>query len=102
MCDYTGKDFGASYPDSICIDGYLWDMDSGHSDPSGEFDWIYTSGGEIPCPQCNPSDLISGHYEENQAIIDDDFVECSYCGNILFDEYAWFVTKCDNCNKNRI
>lgn len=27
-CNYAGHEFGASYPDSICIEGYLWDADS--------------------------------------------------------------------------
>jgi hypothetical protein len=49
-CDYTGNDFGATYPDSICINGYLWDMDSGYNTDDG---WVYTSGGELRCPQCN-------------------------------------------------
>jgi hypothetical protein len=52
MCDFMGQDFGAAYPDSVCIDGYLWDADSGNADPNGE-GWIYDSGGEIPCPSCN-------------------------------------------------
>lgn len=52
MCEFMGQDFGAAYPDSVCIDGYLWDADSGNTDPNGE-GWIYTSGGEIPCPSCN-------------------------------------------------
>ena len=51
MCDYQGYEFGASYPDSVCIDGFLWDADSG--DACGE-GWCYTNGGEIPCPQCTP------------------------------------------------
>jgi hypothetical protein len=51
-CDFMGQDFGATYPDSICIDGYLWDADSGNADRNGE-GWIYTCGGEIPCPSCN-------------------------------------------------
>ena len=50
MCDYQGHEFGATYPDSVCIDGFLWDADSG--DACGE-GWCYTNGGEIPCPQCN-------------------------------------------------
>ena len=51
MCDYQGYEFGAgSYPDSVCIDGYLWDADSGDACDDG---WCYTLGGEIPCPQCN-------------------------------------------------
>ena len=27
-CGYQGKHFGAWYEDAICIDGYLWDLDS--------------------------------------------------------------------------
>lgn len=50
VCDYQGHEFGATYPDSVCIDGYLWDADSGDA---GEDGWIYTNGGEIPCPKCN-------------------------------------------------
>lgn len=46
MCDYTGRHFGAPYDDACCIDGYLWDLDSGDRDG-------LTSGGDIPCPQCN-------------------------------------------------
>lgn len=106
MCEYVGKDFGASYPDSTCIDGYLWntdsylwDMDCGH--PGEKNEWLYTIGGDVPCPYCNPSDLITGHYEENQMIIDADYVECRHCGNLIFDEYTWIVPKCNNCNQNR-
>lgn len=50
MCDYQGHEFGARYPDSVCIDGYLWDADSGDACGDG---WCYTLGGEIPCPNCN-------------------------------------------------
>jgi hypothetical protein len=47
MCEYMGYEFGAgSYPDSVCIDGYLWDADSGSGDG-------LTVGGEKPCPECN-------------------------------------------------
>lgn len=45
-----GMSLGASYPDSVCIDGYLWDADSGDACDDG---WCYTNGGEIPCPKCN-------------------------------------------------
>lgn len=48
MCDYHGHDFGASYPDACCIDGYLWDLDS-CDEPGGGL----SVGGDIPCPQCN-------------------------------------------------
>jgi hypothetical protein len=47
-CDYCGYDFGASYPDSVCITGYLWDADS-CDEPGGPL----FLGGEIPCPKCN-------------------------------------------------
>ena len=52
MCSYTGSHFGATYPDAVCIDGYLWDADSGDHDG-------LTNGGELPCPQCNVAE-----YEE--------------------------------------
>ena len=45
-CDYRGMDFGARYIDSCCIDGYLWDLDSGDV-------YNLSIGGDIPCPQCN-------------------------------------------------
>lgn len=48
MCDYQGFEFGASYPDSTCINGYLWDADS-CDEPGGPL----FHGGEIPCPRCN-------------------------------------------------
>lgn len=43
--------FGARYPDAICIDGYLWDMDSYE-------DGGLTKGGDIPCPFCNTEKFI--------------------------------------------
>lgn len=43
--------FGARYPDARCIDGYLWDMDS---DENG----YLTSGGDDPCPYCNPDKYL--------------------------------------------
>lgn len=48
-CGYTGYEFGAGYPDSTCIDGYLWDLDS-CDEPGGGL----TVGGDIHCPSCNP------------------------------------------------
>lgn len=44
--------FGARYPDAACIDGYLWDLDSGDSDG-------LTKGGEDPCPCCNTRAYIN-------------------------------------------
>lgn len=44
-CGYQGYEFGAHYLDSVCIDGKLWDADSGCGD-------CLDNGGDIPCPQC--------------------------------------------------
>ncbi len=49
-CDYQGSEFGAYYLDSVCIEGYLWDADSGDATVDG---WNYTFGGDLPCPKCN-------------------------------------------------
>lgn len=59
-CDYQGREFGAHYLDSVCIEGYLWDADSGDSSGDG---WIYTNGGDLPCPQCNHSEWREYHCE---------------------------------------
>ena len=44
--------FGANYPDATCIDGYLWDLDSGNPGEPLEV------GGDIPCPFCNGEEAI--------------------------------------------
>lgn len=46
-CGIEFPHFGADYPDAVCIDGYLWDLDSG--EPGG----LLTIGGDDPCPVCN-------------------------------------------------
>ncbi len=46
-CGYEGSHFGAAYSDAMCVNGLLWDMDS--IDDEG----MLTSGGDMPCPQCN-------------------------------------------------
>lgn len=51
MCDYQGNEFGGVYLDSVCIDGYLWDADSGGYDDEGNT--YLDCGGDIPCPSCN-------------------------------------------------
>lgn len=68
-CDYQGYEFGANYPDSVCIDGYLWDADSGGATEDG---WEYTFGGEIPCPNCNALEWRAQYKEEvtDQGISD--------------------------------
>ena len=57
-CDYQGYEFGAHYLDSVCVNGYLWDADSGNA--PGELD----VGGDIPCPQCNHDEFLV-HNEDN-------------------------------------
>ena len=58
-CDYSGCDFGANYPDSCCIDGYLWDLDS-CDEPGGPL----SCGGDIPCPECNHEEWLEYRREE--------------------------------------
>lgn len=48
MCDYVGREFGATYDDSLCIDGQLWDADK--CDDKGN---LYEPFTYIPCPACN-------------------------------------------------
>lgn len=59
MCNYQGHEFGADYPDSTCIDGYLWDADS-CDEPGGPL----TQGGEIPCPECNHEKWLARFEDE--------------------------------------
>lgn len=47
--------FGARYPDAICIDGFLWDLDSDDGEGS------LTHGGDVPCPFCNTEAAIEYH-----------------------------------------
>lgn len=56
-CGYQGHEFGAAYPDSICIDGTLWDADSGDSEG-------LTHCGDIPCPSCDPKGWMAYHRPE--------------------------------------
>jgi len=56
-CNYTGPHFGAHYDDATCIDGYLWDLDSGE-------DGMLSSGGDMPCPACNLERWVAEAAEE--------------------------------------
>lgn len=47
QCDYEGKDYGARYIDSQCIDGELWDLDK--CDEKGN---LYSTGDNLICPKC--------------------------------------------------
>jgi hypothetical protein len=46
-CGYSGHDFGASYPDSQCYGGRLYDLDN--CDDHGN---LYEPSDYIPCPDC--------------------------------------------------
>lgn len=46
--------FGAHYPDAVCIEGYLWDLDS-CDEPKGALH----SGGDYPCPYCNARKFLN-------------------------------------------
>lgn len=48
-CGYQGYEFGASYPDSICFGGRLYDADN--CDNEGNY---YDPIEHIPCPVCHP------------------------------------------------
>lgn len=65
-CGYQGHEFGASYPDSICIDGHLWDADSGDGARG------LTSGGEMACPRCNTAARLEQLREAVQDVFDPD------------------------------
>ena len=89
--------FGATYQDSQCIDGYLWDLDSG----DGEY---LTSGGDIPCPFCNPIDHLEYLLNDDQ-----DKVICSVCRSNL-SQLNWTETSkpsvklygfCSKCECNQ-
>lgn len=67
MCDYQGHEFGAQYPDSVCIDGYLWDADK--CDDEGN---LYGEG-EWPCPACNRAGWREYHGE---SVTEDAYVAC--------------------------
>jgi hypothetical protein len=53
-CGYQGYEFGAgSYPDSVCIDGQLFDAD--HCDSAGN---LYEPDEYWPCPICDKKAAI--------------------------------------------
>lgn len=67
MCNYMGYEFGAGrYPDSVCIDGKLYDADN--CDDSGN---LYDPGEDIPCPMCHPRKAIRWWTERNSGHSDD-------------------------------
>lgn len=62
MCNYQGYEFGAgSYPDSVCIEGKLYDAD--HCDSDGN---LYENDQDIPCPMCRPTDAVEYWVKQNE------------------------------------
>lgn len=56
MCNYQGYEFGAAYPDSVCIEGRLFDSD--YCDDKGN---LYDRDDDVPCPMCRREDAIRWH-----------------------------------------
>lgn len=54
-CGYQGYEFGAcQYPDSICVDGRLFDADNCDSEGN-----LYEPVEYIPCPMCHEEEAIT-------------------------------------------
>lgn len=66
MCDYQGYEFGAgTYPDSICIDGRLFDADNCDGDGN-----IYENEEDIPCPICRPTEAVQWWVDQSSDFED--------------------------------
>lgn len=57
-CQYQGFEFGAPYPDSMCVGGRLFDADD--CDGQGN---LYDPAEYIPCPMCDP-DGVKRYYAQ--------------------------------------
>ena len=79
MCGYTGCHFGAAYPDACCIDGLLWDLDSGDDDG-------LTNGGECPCPACDTGAYLDGALEDAESTEWGESMGRLYSGAMVFEE----------------
>lgn len=60
-CGYQGYEFGASYPDSECFGGRLYDMDNCDGDGN-----VYEPAEHIPCPMCHPRLAVRYWTEQNE------------------------------------
>lgn len=54
-CGYMGRDFGASYLDSECFGGRLYDLDD------GDGDMLYEPREYLPCPNCRMEEWLERH-----------------------------------------
>lgn len=60
MCGYIGYEFGAVwYPDSVCIDGRLYDADNCDDDHN-----LYEPLEFLPCPACNTEQFLDKWRED--------------------------------------
>lgn len=67
-CGYQGYEFGAGrYPDSLCVDGSLYDADACDGDGN-----LYETEEDIPCPICRRNDAIEWWTEYNSNFIESD------------------------------
>jgi hypothetical protein len=57
-CGYQGYEFGASYPDSQCFGGQLYDMDA------CEGGLLFAPTDYILCPMCRPKEAIAQYKEQ--------------------------------------
>lgn len=88
--DFTWSRFGASYPDTQCQDGLLFDLDSDRAP-------------EEPCPICNPESFYDGMWGGGETI-----PTCAKCEKTLpsgtaitFSENGdalEFSAPCPTCN----
>lgn len=62
-CDYQGSHFGAHYDDACCVNGYLWDLDSGFTEEDGQH--YLDIGGDIPCPRCNAKQYVKSYLSDD-------------------------------------
>ncbi len=79
-CGYQGYEFGGGYLDSLCCDGFLWDADS-CDEPGG----MLTSGGDIPCPQCNTVAFLENARREAVEAGCGQSMLTPWCGAVLWE-----------------
>lgn len=66
MCNYQGYEFGAgSYPDSVCIEGRLYDADRCDGDGN-----LYEMDEDVPCPICRPTEAVQWWVEQSGGFED--------------------------------
>ena len=59
MCNFSEPWFGASYPDSTCENGWLYDLDGDGFDPEDI---------DHPCPQCNTREFLRRAFADAESI----------------------------------